>query len=54
MNRVPTEFELFKLLPPEKRKQFLSKVFPSLEKAFGDANDGYKDTSEAQEKQDTK
>lgn len=47
VSKLPTEFELFKLLPPEKRRQVLAKLLPRLEDMFGDVYDAYKDEHEA-------
>jgi hypothetical protein len=42
MSKVPTEFELFKLLPPEKREQVLAKLLPGLGDMLGAVYDDYK------------
>jgi hypothetical protein len=47
MSKVPTEFELFKLLPPEKREQVLAKLLPGLGDMLGAVYDDYKDEHEA-------
>ena len=47
MSKIPTNLELFALLPSEERGQFLLKLLPHLQEMFGDVYNDYKDELEA-------